>query len=196
MKQINDEIDAILSGKTIIRRKCPYCGNPLEIFINGYPTEEIEAFIRKNPGYFAYGGCCVFGDDRDPDYYCPNCRRELSYNLKQIELIYCPLVNDDIYKENCGQYAVLSGKYRYTLHRYRHLVCDKICPSIGKSTRVVDNAGNIIEGKIQRVKLAAPDSPGSFLLLEKKQEDGRSDTISIRITEISTVDTTPGHDPE
>ena len=116
--------------------------------------------------------------------------------MKQIVLIYCPLVSSEIiHKEECRQYGLLARKNRYTLGKYKSLICDKICPSIGKSARVEDIEGNIIEGKIQRVKLAAPDSPGSFLLLERKQEDGRSDTISIRIAEISTVDIISEHDP-
>ncbi len=190
MKHINAEIEAILSGQPITRKKCPYCGKPLEIFINGYPTEEIEEFMQKNPGYFTYGGCCGFGGDMDPVYYCSDCRRELSYNLKQIDLIYCPLVsNGIIHKEECRQYTVLAGKNRYTLFRYRELVCDKICPSIDKQARVVTNDGVITEGRIKRVKLATSDSPGSFLLMEINREDGCSDTVSIRITEISRVET-------
>ena len=170
---INDEIRVILSGKPVPKKNCPYCGKPLEIVINGYPSEEIEDFMQKNPDYFAYGGCCVFGDDRDPSYYCSGCNKELSYNLKPIALTYCPLVSSGyIHKEECRQYSILAAKNRYTLIKYKKLVCDKICPSIGRRVSIVKKDGSVNEGMNGGVKLAAPDSPGSFLGLEISREDG------------------------
>jgi len=189
MKYINDEIDAILTGRPVDRKKCPYCGNTLAIFINGLPTEEIEEFMSKNPGYFAYGGCCVFGDDRDPVYYCSECGAELSYDLKKIVLKRCPLVSDEtIRKEECRNYSLLRSKYRYTLFWYKGLICDKVCPSIGKRVRVQDNGGNITEGEIEGVKLASPNSPGSFLVLKRIQQDDCNDSVYLRISDIRTVD--------
>ena len=56
-----------------VRRPCPICGSDLIRILYGMPTEATMKLVEDNPGWFELGGCCCWGDDRDPKFLCPEC---------------------------------------------------------------------------------------------------------------------------
>lgn len=76
--------------------RCPKCGNSLKRIMYGYPTEETEKMVRDNPESFMLGGCCCWGDERDPRFFCSECDQYYYHDLK-------PVVWDEQEKEVCPQ---------------------------------------------------------------------------------------------
>ena len=66
-------------------KKCPACSGQLRRILFGYPTLEIFEIAEKNPEYLMLGGCCCYGDERDPHFYCPKCKQYLYHNLKKVK---------------------------------------------------------------------------------------------------------------
>ncbi len=88
---MKDMLEAARAGKTVIPKLCPVCGKPMRMILWGMPTKVTEDIVQANPTLFSLGGCCCFGDDRDPVYECPECSAEFTEKLVQIRLINCQL---------------------------------------------------------------------------------------------------------
>lgn len=193
MSRRRELIEALKEGKPIDQKKCPICGSPLKIVMYGYMTEEIGEFIRKNKDSITNCGCMCFADDRDPLYICRNCKGEFTETLEQIILMSCPLEASNVIRENeCRNYELLESRAYYKLLDDRELICDKICPLIGKKVRIRKNDGSVIEGELRRTFIKGYSMPGNCLLLSTDHEKYGGYYKEILISEIGVIEQVPG----
>ncbi|MDO4544958.1 MAG: hypothetical protein Q4C25_02275 [Bacillota bacterium] len=172
-----------------IREVCPICGTKLKHIVWGYIDNKALKHLQNEKIDYIIGGCMTFGDDRSGKYFCKNCQMELSENLKPIELITCPLeASGAIFKNECRNYELLVSKRNYNLLDNRELICDTVCPAIGKSVRIVLKTGGLVEGKLLRSYRYSVSCPGNHLMLEKKLAEFSSEYIDVMISDIKCME--------
>ena len=187
----NEYVEALKAGKIEKQKKCPVCGNPLKVVIFGYLTEEMGEFIKKNKKFLIDGGCMCFMDDRDPTFVCPKCHGEFMENLERIKLIPCPLeASNAIREDECRKYELLENREHYELLENREVICDMICPFIGKQVRITTKRGDTIEGKLGRTFRYTVSTPGNHVIVFKERDKYHSDVIDVYISDIVSIDPT------
>ena len=67
------------------RKSCPVCGSRLVRILYGLPSEKMEKLVDDNPGWFELGGCCRWGDERDPEFMCLECKLSFNRDLTQVK---------------------------------------------------------------------------------------------------------------
>lgn len=170
-------------------KKCPVCGHTLKIIFYGEPTEETEKLVEKNSQFLTLGGCMCFGDDRDPDYICPKCNGEFSYDLEQIKLISCPLeAGGAIREDECRNYELLEKKDHYALLDNRELICNRLCPLMGKRIRIHTSDGSFYEGELMRTHQYTYSIHENFLSLSNKRDEYHYDYTNILISDIKEIE--------
>jgi hypothetical protein len=81
-----DDVEGIPELMKLTERKhCPVCGSDLVRIFYGMPTRETMRLVEDNPGWFELGGCCCWGDERDPEFLCPECNLRFNRNLAQMK---------------------------------------------------------------------------------------------------------------
>lgn len=140
----------IISGKSVVNPKCPICGDTLKAVIHGLPDEDCLKYLDNHNVIYKIAGCLCYGDDRDEVYYCSSCRTNFKEDLSIIDLKPCCL-EFSIFPEECRHYDVLKKHYRNDgckkeLYDYKEIICDILCPAMGKWVRVETRSGETFEG--------------------------------------------------
>jgi hypothetical protein len=67
-----------------------------------------ERLVRENPESFMLGGCCCWGDERDPQFFCSKCNQHYYHDLKPVVWDVCGTTE----KRSGGNTALFSFQQR------------------------------------------------------------------------------------